>query len=107
MAIEKQAETSAARKRSADKNLAPRIWARLEAYSCTPEIRELGVFKVNGSLVGLAKDWDLCKPVGPTEGVVYPVMGFSHVHTRRGCDPPPSPPPPPPSSLQSARYRLA
>jgi hypothetical protein len=43
----------------------------MEKYSCTPQMRELGMFKVNGSLVGLAKDWDLSKPVGPTEGVVY------------------------------------
>ena len=95
MAIEKQAETSAARKRSAAKDLEPQTWARIEAYSCTPAIREFGLFKLNGSLVGLAKDRDLCKPVEPMEGVMYPVMGFSHVHPRRGCDPLPPPPHPP------------
>ena len=92
MAWEKQAETTQARKRSTDKDRVPRTWVRMEKYSCTPQLRELGMFKVNASLVGLAKDWDLSKPVGPTEGVVFPVMGFRHVHTRRGCDPPPPPP---------------
>ena len=49
MAFEKQKETTAARRQSAGKDRTPRTWCKDGWFSCTPEFREMGMFKVNGS----------------------------------------------------------